>query len=47
MLQTCFTKGCATKTLGKFCLDCETASGVDAATATQLTLASAVLTPAA
>ncbi len=50
MLQTCFTKGCAIKTLGKFCLDCETASGVTEPAATQLTLTSAAprdLAPAA
>jgi hypothetical protein len=49
MLQTCFTEGCAIKTLGKFCLDCETASGITEPAATQLTLTSAVardLTPA-
>ena len=50
MLRTCFTKGCATKTLGRFCLDCETGSEVSEPAVIQLTLTRAVpreLTPAA
>jgi hypothetical protein len=42
ILQTCCTKGCETKTLGRFCLDCETASGVAKPAAMQFTPASAV-----
>jgi hypothetical protein len=38
ILQTCCTKGCETKTLGRFCLDCETASSVAEPAAIQFTL---------
>jgi hypothetical protein len=50
ILRTCFTKGCGIKTLGRFCLDCETASGITAPPAAEVNLASAAtreLTPAA
>ena len=49
ILQTCCTKGCETKTLGRYCLDCETAT-VAEPVAMQFTLAPAVardLAPAA
>jgi hypothetical protein len=48
ILKTCFTNGCGIKTLGKFCLDCETAAGVAEPAALPPTPAAAdrVLTPA-
>jgi hypothetical protein len=48
ILRICGTKGCGIKTLGRLCLDCEKAAGVNEP-ALQLTLAAAVrdLAPAA